>query len=69
MRFGSAITFTMFVQAFSTKAGDVGRILWSFLQRFYDRGGSWRWGKRGGGDAANTRQCRQDDLEELYTGS
>jgi len=65
---GSSICFTMLVQSFSTKGSDIFRILLHVLQRFYDRGFQFSITKHKGSDIPNTRQVRQEDLQEIYTG-
>ena len=59
----------MLVQNYTTKGGDVARILFELAKRLWDRGLRSSMNKAGEKeDIPNTQKLRQQELQDLYTG-
>ena len=69
---GSAICLTMIIETFSTKFIDISRILYALILRLRDRNYTTnikKYEELGvSSDMPNTRQFRQKELNDIYTG-
>lgn len=65
---GKTLTLTLFINIFSPHVSYLFMPLIKIFMRYYDRSFQSSDTLKQGDDGVNTKQCFQDELEELYTG-